>query len=146
MAALARTCRTDSRLPSRTWNYAGSLTGPIFTAGAIGDQVAHKAAVYNYQQSIQIAFADVENVLIARQKLNEQCAAHERLVAALRDYSRLARQIYDGGYVPYLTVLQTDQGLFPAELDWATTRASAYTALSASTSPWVAAGSTPPSG
>jgi len=30
---------------------------------------------------------------------------------ALSDYSRLARLQYDGGYVPYSTVLQADQQL-----------------------------------
>jgi multidrug efflux system outer membrane protein len=56
--------------PARVWNYAGQLVGPIFSFGAVSGQVAQaeaaqKAAVYNYQYSIQNAFADVENSLVA---------------------------------------------------------------------------------
>ena len=36
-------------------------------------------------------------------------AAQERLVAALRDYARLAKVQYDGGYTAYSTVLQAEQ-------------------------------------
>ena len=120
--------------PARTWNFAGSLIGPIFTAGAISGQVAQaeatqKAAADNYRQVIQSAFADVSNALIDRQKLVEQLAAQQKLVAALRDYSRLSRLQYDEGYVPYSTVLQAEQQLFPAELNLAATRAASLSAL-----------------
>ena len=50
-------------------------------------------------------------------------------MAALRDYARLARLQYDGGYVPYSTVLQAEQQLFPAELNLAATRAASLSAL-----------------
>ena len=120
--------------PARTWSFAGSLVGPIFTAGSISGQVAQaeaaqKAAEDNYQQVIQGAFADVSNALIDRQRLVEQVAAEQKLVAALRDYSRLSRLQYDEGYVPYSTVLQAEQQLFPAELSLANTRAASLSAL-----------------
>jgi outer membrane protein, multidrug efflux system len=119
--------------PTRVWNYAGQVVGPIFTAGAISGQVAQaeaaqKAALLSYRYSIQSAFADVDNALVARQKLAEQLAAQERLVAALKDYSRLARLQFEGGYAPYSTVLQAEQSLFPAELTLAAVRASVFTA------------------
>ena len=81
--------------PARVWSYAGSLVGPIFKFGAVSGQVAQaegaqKSALYNYQYSIQNAFADVENSLVASQKLIEQQAAQERLVNALKSYARLA--------------------------------------------------------
>jgi multidrug efflux system outer membrane protein len=115
--------------PARVWSYAGQFVGPIFTAGAVSGQVAQaeatqRAALLNYQQSIQNAFSDVDNALVANQKLREQVAAQGRLVAALKDYSRLARLQYDGGYAPYSTVLQAEQTLFPAELQLAALRAS----------------------
>ena len=64
---------------------------------------------------------------MANQKLRDQQAAQERLVAALRNYARLARLQYDGGYAPYSTVLQAEQSLFPAELELAAVRASVFT-------------------
>ena len=79
--------------------------------------------------SIESAFADVESSLVARQKLGEQVAAQELLVQALKEYSRLARLQYDAGYVPYSTVLQAEQQLFPAELTLAATRAQLFNSL-----------------
>jgi multidrug efflux system outer membrane protein len=118
--------------PSRTWSYAGSFTGPIFTAGAIYGQVeqaeaAQKAALISYEAAIQSAFADVENALVIREKLAGQIDAQERLVKANKEYERLAKLQYDGGYAPYLTLLNAQQQLFPAELNLAQYRASLYT-------------------
>ena len=115
--------------PARVWNYAGQLSGPIFTFGAVSGQVAQAqaqadAALQNYQLSIQNAFGDVDNALIASAKLKEQIAAQQRLVAALADYDRLAKLQYNGGYTSYTTVLQAEQSLFPAELNLASMRAS----------------------
>lgn len=119
--------------PAKVWNYAGPFTGPIFTAGNISSQVAQaeagqKAALLTYQAAVQSAFADVENALVSSAKLGEQNAAQEQLVLALKDYSRLARLQYDGGYAPYSTVLQAEQQLFPAELNWAASRAQLFAA------------------
>jgi len=117
--------------PARVWSYAGQLVGPIFSFGAVSGQVAQaeaaqKAALYNYQYSIQNAFADVENSLVANQKLVEQQAAQERLVNALKSYAQLATLQFNGGYTSYTTVLQAEQSLFPAELQLASLRASVF--------------------
>jgi multidrug efflux system outer membrane protein len=119
--------------PARVWSYAGQAIGPIFSFGAISGQVvqataAQQAALYSYQLAIQNAFADVENSLVAAQKLKEQQAAQEKLVAALKDYARLATLQYNGGYTSYTTVLQAEQSLFPAELTLAAVRASVFSA------------------
>jgi multidrug efflux system outer membrane protein len=120
--------------PARTWNYAGSIVGPIFTAGAISGQVAQaeagqQAALLAYEQAIQNAFADVDTALSARQELGVQVAAQERLVKALRGYEHLARALFDGGRAPYSTVLQAQEQLFPAELDYATAQAQLLASL-----------------
>lgn len=113
---------------ARTWNFTGAVTGPIFTAGLISGQVAQaeanqQAALANYQQVIQAAFGDVSNALSAREQLQLQVASEQRKVDALRNYAKLARLQYDGGYAPYSTVLQAEQDLFPAELTLAQTSA-----------------------
>jgi len=117
--------------PARVWSYAGQLAGPIFTFGAVSGQVAQaegaqQSALYSYKLSIQNAFADVENSLVASQKLKEQQAAQERLVAALKSYAQLATLQYNGGYTSYTTVLQAEQSLFPAELTLASVRAQVF--------------------
>jgi len=119
---------------ARTWTYGGSITGPIFTAGAISGQVqqaeaAQRATLYTYELTIQSAFADAENSLVARQKLSEQVQAQQRLVKANSEYVRLARLQYDGGYAPYSTVLQAEQQLFPSELNYAQYRAALFSSL-----------------
>jgi outer membrane protein, multidrug efflux system len=144
--------------PAKVWNYAGSVVGPIFTFGAVSGQVAQaeagqQAALLNYQLSIRNAFADVDNALVANQKLQQQLAAQVKLVAALQQYNDLARLQYDGGYTSYSTVLQAEQSLFPAELNLASIRAqvfgSSVNIYKAMGGGWVAqadrlTGSTPP--
>jgi multidrug efflux system outer membrane protein len=119
--------------PARVWSYAGQVIGPIFTFGAVSGQVAQaeaaqQAALNNYLLSIQNAFADVENALVAIQKLQQQQVAQERLVKALKDYARLSKLQYENGYTSYTTVLQAEQQLFPAELTLASVRASVFSA------------------
>jgi outer membrane protein, multidrug efflux system len=120
--------------PARVWSYAGSFTGPIFTGGAVTSQVkqaeaARNAALFTYELTIQSAFADAENTLVARSKLVEQVQAQERLVRANREYVRLARLQFEGGYAPYSTVLQAEQQLFPSELNYAQYRAALFNSL-----------------
>jgi outer membrane protein, multidrug efflux system len=119
------------RGPSKAWSYAGSFTGPIFNAGLISGQVrqaesAQQAALVSYQAAIQNAFADVEDALSGRRKLLAQVEAQERLVHADQEYERLAKLQYEGGYAPYLTVLNAQQQLFPAELNLAQLKASLF--------------------
>lgn len=119
---------------SRVWNYAGTLTGPIFRAGAIAGAVAQaeagqKAALASYELAVQNAFADVDNALAARTRVGERLGAQGRLVDSLRDYSRLARLQYGAGYAPYYTVLQAEQQLFPQELTYASVRAANLVAV-----------------
>jgi multidrug efflux system outer membrane protein len=120
--------------PAGVWSFAGAVAGPIFTGGAIAGTVAQaeaaqKAALLSYELAIQSAFADVENALVSRAKTAEQLQAQERLVQSLREYERLARLQYDGGYTPYLTVLNAQQQLFPAELNYVLNRAQTLNAL-----------------
>ena len=146
-----RARRTSSRGRRACGATPASSIGPIFTFGAVSGQVAQAEAPEARaptatRLTIQNAFADVENALVAHQKLQEQLDAQERLVAALRDYARLATLQYNGGYAPYTTVLQAEQSLFPAELQLATVRARCCSAIvniyKAMGGGWVAAADT----
>lgn len=119
---------------AEAWQYAGSLSGPLFTAGAVSGQVdqataAEKAALARYQQAVLSALADVETALVSHQRLEQQLVAQQDLVAASSDYTRLAHLQYDGGYTPYFTVLQAEQQLFPAQLNLAQVQADRLNAL-----------------
>jgi multidrug efflux system outer membrane protein len=120
--------------PARVWSYGGSITGPLFAGGAIYGQVmqaeaGQREALLSYQAAVQSAFGDVENALVANRKYLVQLQAQERLVQANQEYSKLARLQYKGGYVPYSTVLQAEQQLFPSELNLAQTRAATFSSL-----------------
>lgn len=120
--------------PSNTWNYGSSIMGPIFTAGAIQGQVlqataATKATVSAYVQTIQKAFADVDNALISKNKLEKQLAAEQKGVVAYRKYKYLAWHKYNNGYSPYLEVLYAESQLYPAELSAVQTKAATFISL-----------------
>lgn len=120
--------------PARTWSYAGSLVGPIFTFGLIEGLVAQSEArqrqlLANYERTIQTAFREVDDALIDTRKSRERLSAQARRVAALQDYARLATLRYDNGYTSYLEVLDALRSLFEAELDYADTYGQVFTAL-----------------
>lgn len=120
--------------PSTTWNYTASITGPLFTFGAIYGQVVQakaqkEAALINYLKTIQNAFSDVETTLNTHTMIAERLLAEERLVEASREYVRLATLQYKAGYVPYFVVIQAEQQFFPSELSWASTKADLFSSL-----------------
>ncbi|MFO1393703.1 MAG: efflux transporter outer membrane subunit [Steroidobacteraceae bacterium] len=106
---------------SGTWSYAGQVTGPIFQGGAnvgVNEQAdaRHAQLLANYEKTVQGAFADVDDALIATQKSTERTEAQRLQVEALGDYARLARKRYEGGYSSYLEVLDAENSLFNAQL------------------------------
>jgi outer membrane protein, multidrug efflux system len=100
----------------------GSLTQPIFEGGKLRGQLklsreTKEEMVLNYQKTIATAFRDVSNALIALNKQRVYREEQEKLVAAARDATRLARLRYQGGATGYLEVLTTDSSLYSAELN-----------------------------
>jgi outer membrane protein, multidrug efflux system len=120
--------------PARIWSYAGSLSVPIFTAGSISGQVKQaeaqqQQALLQYQQSIQVAFQEVADSLIALQKLREQLVIQGRQVEALRTYARLARLRYEGGYTSYIEVLDAERSLFDSQLSYTQTNGAVFNSV-----------------
>jgi multidrug efflux system outer membrane protein len=120
--------------PSRAWTYTGSLVGPIFTFGNIYGQVEQAIAeyetlLYNYQNTIIQAFADVENALSAHTFLQRKFEAQKKLVDASGQYVYYAQLQFKGGYSPYFVVLQAQEQYFPAQLSWVETRADLFTSV-----------------
>ena len=73
-------------------------------------------ALVAYERSIQTAFSDVSNALIAHQRTRETRVEQERLVATLEDRKRLAYVRYQGGVDTQLNALDADRDLFATEL------------------------------
>jgi multidrug efflux system outer membrane protein len=70
-----------------------------------------------YEKTIQTAFTEVSNGLIAHQRVRESRERQEALVFALQDRLRLAYIRYRGGVDTQLNALDADRDLFQAELD-----------------------------
>jgi multidrug efflux system outer membrane protein len=120
--------------PSRIWSWAVPLNMPIFTGGAIGGQVKsaealQRQALLRYQQSIQIAFREVEDALIDQKRSREELEIQTRQVESLSTYARFARLRFDNGYTSYIEVLDAERSLFNSELARAQTKGVLFQAL-----------------
>jgi outer membrane protein, multidrug efflux system len=107
--------------PAGTWSYGASLTQPIFTAGRIRSRVRlaeaqQQTSLLFYQQTIQGAFHNVSDALIARRKSSEFRAQQELLFQSAQDAARLSHMRYTGGVTGYLEVLTNETNAFNAEL------------------------------
>ena len=108
--------------PHSTWSFVPDITQPIFTAGRIRSGVRfakaqRDSALVQYQRTIQTAFTEVSNSLIAHQRVRESRVQQEALVAAIEDRKRLAYARYIGGVDTQLNALDADRDLLRAELD-----------------------------
>ena len=118
---------TDIVSPGTTFGVlAPVLTGPLLNAQTLGFQqqaveAQAKQAVAQYEQTILVAFREVEDALVGVSTAREQAAAQERQVNALRSALHLASLRYKGGLANYLDVLIAQRSLFEAELALAAT-------------------------
>jgi outer membrane protein, multidrug efflux system len=108
--------------PHSAWSFVPQVSQPIFTAGRLRSNVRlaeaqRDSAVVQYQKTIQTAFTEVSNALIAHQRVRESRVQQQALVAALEDRKRLAYARYTGGVDTQLNALDADRDLLQAELD-----------------------------
>jgi len=113
--------------PFATAGVAGSLTGPLFNATALGYGVGvataqEQQALARYELAILNAFREVEDSLITITKTREQREAQESQVASLKSALNFADKRYRGGFASYLDVLTAQRDLFQAELGLVSTR------------------------
>ena len=107
--------------PHSAWTFVPQITQPIFTAGRLRSnlrlaEAEQHGALVQYEKTIQTAFTEVSNALIAHQRSRESRVEQEALVTALRDRTRLAYVRYEGGVDTLLNALDADRDLFQAEL------------------------------
>jgi outer membrane protein, multidrug efflux system len=108
--------------PAGLWTFGGALTQPIFTGGRLRSNVRLSEArqqefLLTYQQTIQGAFREVSDALVAYRKTQEFRQQQELLVASAEDASRLSHMRYSGGVASYLEVLTNETNYFSAELN-----------------------------
>lgn len=107
--------------PATFWALGGQLVQPLYQGGRITSQyrlawAQRDEAELSYKQTVQQAFTDVSNSLVAyrqarlfRMKLQEQTATY-------KETSRLANVRFTGGATSFLEVLTTQQQYFNSEL------------------------------
>ena len=109
------------------WSVLPEISQPIFTGGRLKSNVRFSQAqreflLVDYQKTIQNAFREVSDALIANQKIKDVRAQRTLLVETLRDRSRLSYLRYTGGVATLLEALDADRELFEAERSLAVAR------------------------
>jgi multidrug efflux system outer membrane protein len=107
--------------PAGLWTLAGSFTQPIFEGGRLKSGVRLSEAqeqqmLLTYQQTIQSAFRDVSNALVAYRKYREFTVQQQHLVESAQDAAQLSHQRFNAGTTDYLEVLTNESNAFSAEL------------------------------
>jgi multidrug efflux system outer membrane protein len=120
--------------PAGIWTLAASVTQPIFEGGRLKSnvrfaQAQHEQMLLTYEQTIQGAFRDVSNGLIAYQKNREFRIQQEYLVESAQDAARLSEVRFKAGTTDYLEVLTNETNSFSAELGLAQAQANELIAL-----------------
>ncbi|BFU94760.1 MAG: RND efflux system, outer membrane factor lipoprotein [Nitrospira sp.] len=98
-----------------------TLAGPLLNAQILGFQqktveAQTRQTLAHYEQTLLVAFKEVEDALVAVRTAREQRVAQVQQVDALRSAFRLAELRYKGGLANYLDVLVARRNLFDAEL------------------------------
>ena len=108
--------------PATFWTIGGELAQPLYEGGAITNRyrlakAQRDEAELLYRQTVQQAFRDVADGLVAytqaqkfRKKIQEQTATY-------KETSRLANVRFKGGATSFLEVLTTQQQYFTSELN-----------------------------
>ncbi len=100
-----------------TYSIGANLTGPIFEGGAISAQVrqskaALEQAALQYQQAALVAFREVADALVSRQKLAANVQLLKKAAAAAQESVQLSEQRYQAGKAAYFEVLDAQNQLY----------------------------------
>ena len=85
-------------------------------------EAQQQEATLVYQRTVQQAFREVSDALIAHRKSQESRLQQEQLARAAEDATRLSDMRYKGGATSYLEVLDSDTRRFVAQLNLAQAR------------------------
>jgi multidrug efflux system outer membrane protein len=110
--------------PAGLWSFGAALTQPIFNGGRIRSNVRltkaqQEEALLVYQRTIQQAFREVSDGLVAYRKNQEFRKQQELLTQSAREAARLSGVRYRAGQTSNLEVLTNETNLFAAELRFA---------------------------
>jgi multidrug efflux system outer membrane protein len=109
------------------WSFTPQIRLPIFAGGANLAalnlaNVRKRIEIARYEQSIQAAFREVADALVARTTFEDQLRAQEALTRASESSYRLADVRYRGGVDSYLGALIAQRDLYAAQRQLIETR------------------------
>lgn len=113
--------------PARAWSVGGELMQPLLYSQRNLYQLdladaQKRQALLQYQKSVQTAFQEVSDALVARQQDADVQTAQEAQVDAQRRANTIALARYRVGYASYFNVIDADRDLFTAELSLSAAR------------------------
>lgn len=119
---------------STVWSIAGNLAGPIYQGGALRAQKRQAVAFWEetklqYQQTAQLAFEDVSNALISRERYENIRTEQARAVDDYHQAVTVALQRYIAGKASYFEVLDAQLQLYPEEYQLAFTELNRRTVI-----------------
>jgi outer membrane protein, multidrug efflux system len=117
-----------------TWAYGANFAQPIFEGGQLRGNLRlaesqQRQQLITYKETIQGAFRDVSDALIAYDKFHSVRVAQEIVVHDLQETVNTSLERYRGGIATYLEVLDAQRSLFNAELTLAQDRGNEYQSL-----------------
>lgn len=108
--------------PSRVFQFAGSVTEPIFNAGRLGfmvdaAQARRDQALIQYKQAVANAFGDVRNALSAQDAAKQVLAFETARSEALTSAYKQAELRFKTGVSSRLELLDVERNLLQAQLN-----------------------------
>jgi multidrug efflux system outer membrane protein len=102
------------------WSFAPQILQPIFDSGRNESnlqiaQANRSIAQAQYEKTVQSAFKEVSDALIARATLKDQWAAQQAQTQAEQDRAQLAQMRYRQGVNSYLDALDAERALFSSQ-------------------------------
>jgi multidrug efflux system outer membrane protein len=112
---------------STVWSVGPSINIPIFNglanvATLDEAKVLKRLQIANYEETIQTAFREVADAIVARDRYVHELAAQERLVLVLQRVYDLTSLTYREGVDSYFTVLVAQQNLYASQSNLITMR------------------------
>jgi multidrug efflux system outer membrane protein len=106
--------------PAAIWTLGAALAQPLFNFKDIEANVATRTAqrdesVIAYERSVQAAFKETHDALVANQTTRAALAAQSERAGKLQHALDLAEMRYRSGYSPYLEVLDAQRQLLQAQ-------------------------------
>lgn len=104
---------------SGVWSFAPQIIMPIFDARTWFaynvTKIEKEMSIAQYEKAIQTAFREVADALAVKGTVNQQIAAQQSLVDAVKETYRLSQLRYTKGIDGYLSVLDAQRSLYGAE-------------------------------